>query len=67
LLAIATHVGSYDQLSLTADALLAWTCEHGHTVGGALREGYLSDPERTAPEQRVTQLMIKVEEEEQSG
>jgi DNA-binding transcriptional MerR regulator len=62
--AVATHVGPYDQLSLTAHALLAWIGEHGHTVGGALREVYLSDPQRTAPEQLVTHLMIKLEEEE---
>jgi DNA-binding transcriptional MerR regulator len=62
--AVATHVGPYDQLSLTAHALLAWIGEHGHTVGGGLREVYLCDPQRTAPEQLVTQLMIKLEEEE---
>jgi DNA-binding transcriptional MerR regulator len=62
--AVATHVGPYDQLSLTAHALLAWIGEHGHTVGGGLREVYLSDPQHTAPEQLVTQLMLKLEEEE---
>jgi len=53
-----------DQLSLTAHALLAWIGEHGHTGGGGLREVYVSDPQRTAPEQLMTHLMIKVEEEE---
>jgi DNA-binding transcriptional MerR regulator len=62
--AVASHVGPYDQLSLTAHALLAWIGEHGHAVGGGLREVYVSDPRRTAPEQLVTELMIKVEEEE---
>jgi DNA-binding transcriptional MerR regulator len=62
--AVATHVGPYDQLSLTAHALLSWIGEHGHTVGGGLREFYISDPRRTAPEQLVTQLMLKIEEEE---
>lgn len=65
LFAVATHVGPYDQLSLTTHALLAWIGEHGHTVGGGLREVYVSDPQRTAPEQLVTQLMLKVEEEEE--
>jgi DNA-binding transcriptional MerR regulator/effector-binding domain-containing protein len=64
LFAVATHIGPYDQLSLTAHALLAWIGEHGHTIGGALREVYLSDSQRTTPEQLVTHLMIKVEEEE---
>jgi DNA-binding transcriptional MerR regulator len=67
LFAVATHLGPYDQLSLTSHALLAWTGEHGHTVGGGLREVYLSDPQRTAPEQLVTQLMVKVEEEEEGA
>jgi effector-binding domain-containing protein len=62
--AVASHVGPYDQLSLTTHALLAWIGEHGHPVGGGLREVYLSDPQRAAPEQLVTQLMVKVEEEE---
>jgi effector-binding domain-containing protein len=62
---VATHVGPYDQLSLTAHALLAWIGEHGHTVGDALREVYISDPRRTAPEHLVTDLMINVEEEEE--
>jgi effector-binding domain-containing protein len=65
--AVATHLGPYDQLSLTTHALLAWTGEHGHTVGGGLREVYLSDPQHTAPEQLVTQLMVKIEEEEERG
>jgi effector-binding domain-containing protein len=64
---VATHLGPYDQLSLTTHALLAWTGEHGHTVGGGLREVYLSDPQHTAPEQLVTQLMVKIEEEEERG
>jgi effector-binding domain-containing protein len=63
---VTTHVGPYDQLSLTAHALLAWIGEHGHTVGGGLREVYLSDPQRAAPEQLVTQVMIKLEEEERA-
>jgi effector-binding domain-containing protein len=53
-----------DQLSLTVHALLAWIGEHGRPVGGGLREVYLSDPQRTAPEQLVPKLMIKVDEEE---
>jgi DNA-binding transcriptional MerR regulator len=62
--AVATHLGPYDQLSLTTHALLAWTGEHGHTVGGGLREVYRCDPQHTAPEQLVTQLLVKIEEEE---
>ncbi|GAA0939948.1 MerR family transcriptional regulator [Nonomuraea longicatena] len=60
--ACATHVGPYEQISLTAHALLAWCAEHGCPVSGPLREVYVSDPATTAPERLVTHLMICVEE-----
>lgn len=64
LFAMATHVGPYDQLSLTAHALLAWIGEHGHVTRGDLREVYISDPRQTSPDQLVTHIMIGVEESE---
>jgi DNA-binding transcriptional MerR regulator len=64
LFAMVTHIGPYEQISLTAHALLAWIGEHGHAIGGGLREVYVSDPRRTAPDQLVTHLMIKIEERE---
>lgn len=54
LFAGATHVGPYDQIFLTAHALLAWIGEHGHTTRGELREVYISDPRQTAPDQLAT-------------
>jgi DNA-binding transcriptional MerR regulator len=54
----ATHVGPFDQISLTAHAVLAWAAEHGHALRGPLREVYLSDPARTEPERLITQVMI---------
>ena len=44
LFAVATHVGPYDQITLTAHALLAWIGQHGHVPVGELREVYVSDP-----------------------
>ncbi|AQZ62720.1 MerR family transcriptional regulator [[Actinomadura] parvosata subsp. kistnae] len=61
--ACATHVGPYDQISLTAHAVLAWCAERRHVVRGALREVYVSDPAVTAPEELVTRLMVGVEED----
>jgi DNA-binding transcriptional MerR regulator len=58
----ATHAGPYERIALTAHGLLAWCAEHGHSPAGAIREVYLSDPRDTAPEQLVTQLMIKLED-----
>ncbi|MEU4834853.1 MerR family transcriptional regulator [Streptosporangium sp. NPDC023615] len=61
--ASATHVGPYDQISLTAHALLAWIGERGHTPRGPLREVYVSDPATTPPDRLVTHLMIGLEDE----
>jgi effector-binding domain-containing protein len=63
-LACATHVGPYEQLSLTAHGLLAWCGERGHLPTDRLREVYVSDPRETPPEQLVTRLMIRLEDSE---
>ncbi|MEU9831282.1 GyrI-like domain-containing protein [Streptosporangium sp. NPDC048047] len=62
LYASVTHVGPYDQISLTTHALLAWLGERGHTPDGPLREVYVSDPRTTSPDRLVTHLMIKLED-----
>ncbi|WP_244313017.1 MerR family transcriptional regulator [Microbispora hainanensis] len=61
--AVAAHVGPYDQIPLTAHALLAWCAERGHAPTGPLREAYVSDPATTPPERLVTHLMIALEDE----
>ncbi|MGN9845808.1 MerR family transcriptional regulator [Nonomuraea sp. H19] len=61
--ACATHVGPYDQISLTAHAVLAWCAERRHPMRGPLREVYVSDPAVTAPDRLVTHLMICLEED----
>jgi DNA-binding transcriptional MerR regulator len=60
--ACATHVGPYDQIQLTAHALLAWCADRGHAPSGPVREVYLNDPHTTEPDQLVTHLMITLEE-----
>lgn len=57
-----THVGPYDQIGLTAHALLSWCAERRHAVRGPLREVYVSDPATTPPDRLVTHLMIPLEE-----
>jgi AraC family transcriptional regulator len=47
------HVGSYDSLATTYDALTAWIGEHDLAVAGPPREVYLSDP-GTPPERTRT-------------
>ncbi|PZG04398.1 MerR family transcriptional regulator [Nonomuraea aridisoli] len=58
----ATHVGPYDQIGLTAHALLAWCAERRHPVQGPIREVYVSDPATTPPDRLITHLMIPLEE-----
>lgn len=60
--ASATHVGPYDQISLTAHAVLAWCAERRHEPRGPIREVYVSNPAVTPPDQLVTHLMICLEE-----
>ncbi|MGC5015156.1 MerR family transcriptional regulator [Streptosporangium sp. DT93] len=62
--ASVTHVGPYDQISLTAHALLSWAGERGHTPRGPLREVYVSDPATTPPDRLVTHLMVELEDAE---
>jgi effector-binding domain-containing protein len=38
------HAGSYDELPLAYDALLAWSHERGHRPAGPIRETYLPGP-----------------------
>lgn len=61
--AAATHLGPYDQISLTAHAVLAWCAERRHPMRGPIREVYVSDPARTPPDQLITHLMIPLEDE----
>ncbi|MGI5291018.1 MerR family transcriptional regulator [Nonomuraea polychroma] len=62
--ACATHVGPYEQISLTAHAVLAWCAERRHGVRGPIREVYVSDPALTPPESLTTDVMVAVEEEQ---
>jgi DNA-binding transcriptional MerR regulator len=61
--AAATHVGPYDHIPFTAHALLAWCADRGLVPTGQVREVYLNDPHAAAPEELVTRLMIRLDEE----
>jgi hypothetical protein len=60
--AMTTHVGPYEDLTLAYQGLFAWIYERGHRPAGAAREGYLAGPDTSAPEQLVTRLVIPLEE-----
>ena len=60
--ACATHVGAYEQMSLTVHGLLAWCAERGREVRGPVREVYVSDPAVTAPGELVTEVLVPLED-----
>jgi effector-binding domain-containing protein len=60
--AMTTHVGPYEDITLAYQGLFAWIYERGLRPIGPAREGYLAGPDTSAPEQLVTRLVIPLEE-----
>jgi effector-binding domain-containing protein len=59
------HVGPYDRLAATYEGITAWMTEEGRMESEAdwvkympMWEEYVSDPERTAPEELVTYIHL---------
>lgn len=57
-----THVGPYDQIGLSAHALLSWCAQRQHPLHGPIREVYVSDPATTPSDHLITHLMLPLEE-----
>lgn len=53
--ATCMHVGSYDSMTVTYEAMSKWMAEQGVQPTGVVYEFYHSEPE-TPPEQTVTQI-----------
>nr|WP_225953421.1 MerR family transcriptional regulator [Kibdelosporangium phytohabitans] len=62
LVAMTTHVGPYEDLTLAYQGLFAWIYERGHRPSGLGRESYLAGPATSAPEQLVTRIVIPLEQ-----
>ncbi|AVT41135.1 MerR family transcriptional regulator [Plantactinospora sp. BB1] len=62
----AVHVGPYEHLTLTYQAVFAWIHERGLRPCGQVREAYLADPVTTEPAQLVTRVVVPIEDEEPS-
>jgi effector-binding domain-containing protein len=56
--AAATHVGPYQLLSQTYEAMQRWIAEQGRTASGPMWEVYLDDPETTPVDQLRTEVVI---------
>ena len=60
--AVVMHLGSYDKLKATYEALQAWVQEHGHKPRGASWELYWTDPgEEPNPDKWKTEIFMPVE------
>lgn len=64
--AVAVHVGPYEHLALSYQAVFAWIHERGLRPCGVAVEAYLTDPGTTDPAQSVTRIVVPVEDEELS-
>lgn len=54
--AATMYKGPFDQVGPTWEALAGWVMENGYEFAGAGEEVYLSDPEKTPPEDLLTEL-----------
>jgi effector-binding domain-containing protein len=58
--ATVTHVGPYDQLRTSWDAIMGWVQSEGLTLNGAPWEVYVDDPTKVAPTELRTEIYIPV-------
>jgi effector-binding domain-containing protein len=56
--AVARHVGPYEEMGLAEHALRAWAEERGVEPSGPIRELYLNDPAEVAPEELETEVLL---------
>ena len=61
---VATHVGPYEHLTLTYQAMFAWIHERGLRPHGQVREAYLAGPTTSDPAQLATRIVIPIEDED---
>jgi effector-binding domain-containing protein len=54
------HKGSYETLHLTYKELFDYIMKNGMEFAGPVRELYLSDPCKTAPEELLTEIQIPI-------
>lgn len=58
--AVTRHTGPYEEVGLAEHALHAWVEEHALVPAGPIREVYLNDPARTAPDALETEVLLPV-------
>jgi effector-binding domain-containing protein len=60
LAATTVHVGPYDKLERAYAAVYGWANENGYESVTPMRDIYTNDPENTAPDQLVTEVILPV-------
>ena len=58
--AVARHVGPYEEMGLAEHALYAWAEEHGFEASAPIRELYLNDPREVPPEALETEVILPI-------
>lgn len=56
-MASTMHRGPYDTLGQAYTAVIAWVEEQGHRPAGPMRDVYLTDPDHTAPDEYLTEVL----------
>jgi len=59
-MAATMHKGPFDQVGATWGALAGWIMENGYEIVGPGEEVYLSEPEKTPPEELLTEVRFPV-------
>jgi effector-binding domain-containing protein len=59
--ATVVYKGPYDGIGKAYNSLLRWIESNGYNVAGPNRETYHNDPEKTKPEDLVTEIQVPVE------
>jgi AraC family transcriptional regulator len=58
--AATMHKGPYDGVGATYGILAGWIAENGYQIVGPSEEVYLSDPDKTPPEELLTEIRFPV-------
>jgi effector-binding domain-containing protein len=54
------HKGPFENVSAAYKAIMEWMAGNGYETAGPSREVYLTDPQRTAPEDYITEVQVPV-------
>jgi len=58
--AVATHVGPYQQIGETLEKLMAWVGAQGYAADDPLLERYMNNPMQVKPQELRTEIWIPV-------